>query len=121
MVAALATAGAALAPLTPLVLAGIALAGLGTAACAPSLFRLAGGAVPSHLTGAAIGTVTTVGYLGFVIAPALVGRLAGALTLPTALAVVSVAALALAAGAWRVDRNALAGRNLGAEENDRTR
>jgi MFS family permease len=121
VVAALATVGAALAPLTALVLGGIALAGLGTAACAPSLFRLAGAAVPSHLTGAAVGTVTTVGYLGFVIAPALVGGLAGALTLPTALAVVSVAALALAAGAWRVDRRPLAGRTLGAEENDRTR
>ena len=120
-VAALAIAVAALAPLTPLVLAGIALAGLGTAACAPSLFRLAGAAVPSHLTGAAIGTVTTVRYLGFVIAPALVGGLAGALTLPTALAAVSVVALVLAAGAWRVARRPLGGRTLGAEENDRTR
>jgi hypothetical protein len=49
-----------------------------------------------------MGTVTTIGYLGFVLAPAIVGGLAEATTLPTALAFVTVAAAALAVGASRL-------------------
>ena len=99
VLAAIGTVVGALAPVTPAVLGGIALAGLGTAACAPSLLSLAGRVAPVHLSGAAVGTVTTVGYLGFVLAPALVGGLARLSTLPTALAAITVPALALAAGA----------------------
>jgi len=82
----LATVAAALAPSTPVVLVGIAFAGIGTAAAAPSLVRLAGRAVDPASRGAAVGTVTTIGYLGFVLAPALVGAMAGAASLPVALA-----------------------------------
>jgi hypothetical protein len=98
-VAAVGTFAAATVPSTPLVLAAIAVAGLGTAGCAPSLLSLAGRVVPARTRGAAVGTVTTIGYLGFVLAPAVVGALAGATTLPTALAVVTTAAAALAVGA----------------------
>jgi hypothetical protein len=76
-IAVLATVAAALAPSTPVVLVGIAFAGIGTAAAAPSLVRLAGRAVDPASRGAAVGTVTTIGYLGFVLAPALVGAMAG--------------------------------------------
>jgi MFS family permease len=100
--AAAGSVAAAIAPWTGAVLAAIALAGLGTATCAPSLLGIAGRAVPADRRGAAVGTVTTVGYLGFVLAPALVGGLAGATTLPTALAAVAVAAAVLAAGAARL-------------------
>lgn len=99
LVAAAATVAAALVPSTGLVIVAIAFAGLGTAAGAPLLLSVAGGAVPVHQAGAAVGTVTTVGYLGFVVAPAAVGGVAGATTLPVALAAVAVAALALAGGA----------------------
>lgn len=99
LVAALGTAAAALSPVTAVVVASIALAGLGTAGCAPSLFSLAGRAVPLRFSGAAVSTVTTVGYLGFVLAPAMVGGLSRLTTLPTALAAVAVPAVALAAGA----------------------
>ena len=99
LLAAIGTVTGALTPVTPVVLGAIALAGLGTAACAPSLLSLAGRAAPVHLSGAAVGTVTTVGYLGFVLAPALVGGLARLSTLPTALAAIAVPAVALAAGA----------------------
>lgn len=98
VVAAIATVLAALLPHAGLVIVAIAFAGLGTAAGAPVLLSLAGRAVPVHQAGAAVGTVTTVGYLGFVVAPAAVGGLAGATTLPVALAAVAVAALALAGG-----------------------
>jgi predicted MFS family arabinose efflux permease len=101
-VAAVGTLVAATIPSTALVLAAIAVAGLGTAGCAPSLFSLAGRAAPARARGAAMGTVTTIGYLGFVLAPAIVGGLAEATTLPTALAFVTVAAAALAVGASRL-------------------
>ena len=97
-VAAAGSLAAALLPVTGLVLVAIAAVGLGTAAGAPLLLSLAGRAVPASEAGAAVGTVTTVGYLGFVVAPAAVGGLAGATTLPVALAAVAGAALALAAG-----------------------
>lgn len=102
LLAAIGTAGAALLPVTPLVVLAIALAGLGTAAGAPLLLSVAGRSVPADRAGGAVGTVTTVGYLGFVIAPAAVGALSGATTLPVALAAVGVAAVVLAAGAARV-------------------
>ena len=74
--ASLAAAGtvlAALAPATVGVLVGIAAAGLGTAACAPLLLGLAGRVGRDAHRGAAVGTVTTLGYLGFVVSPAAVG------------------------------------------------
>ncbi|HET7722437.1 MAG TPA: MFS transporter [Acidimicrobiales bacterium] len=98
IVAAVASVVAALVPVTALVVVAIAFAGLGTAAGAPLLLSLAGRSVPLRQAGAAVGTVTTVGYLGFVVAPAAVGGLAGATTLPVALAAVAVAAVALAGG-----------------------
>lgn len=99
VLAAAGTVAAALTPNAALVLVAIALAGLGTAAGAPLLLSLAGRSVPLGQAGAAVGTVTSVGYLGFVAAPAVVGGLAGATTLPVALAAVAVVALALAGGA----------------------
>jgi MFS family permease len=104
LTAAAATVAAALIPNTALVLVAIAFAGLGTAAGAPLLLSLAGRSVPLRQAGAAVGTVTTVGYLGFVVAPAAVGGLAGATTLPVALAAVSVVALALAGGTAALPR-----------------
>jgi predicted MFS family arabinose efflux permease len=108
-VAAAATVAAALVPATTLVIVAIAFAGLGTAAGAPLLLSVTGRAVPVHQAGAAVGTVTTVGYLGFVVAPAAVGGLAGATTLPVALAAVAVAALALAAGTAALDQEPVRG------------
>ena len=98
IVAAAASVAAALAPVTALVIVAIAFAGLGTAAGAPLLLSLGGRSVPVHQAGAAVGTVTTLGYLGFVVAPAAVGGLAGATTLPVALAAVALVAVALAGG-----------------------
>jgi MFS family permease len=95
-IAAVGTVLAALAPSVPLVLAGVVAAGAGTAICAPILFGFSGAGVDAERRGAAVSTVTTLGYLGFVLAPAVVGLLAGARDLPTALALTSVAAVALA-------------------------
>jgi predicted MFS family arabinose efflux permease len=103
-VAAAGSVAAALLPVTWLVLVAIAAVGLGTAAGAPLLLSMAGRAVPPSQAGAAVGTVTTVGYLGFVVAPAAVGGLAGATTLPIALAAVAGVAVALAGGTLRLGR-----------------
>jgi predicted MFS family arabinose efflux permease len=99
LLAALGTVVAALAPWSVAVLVGIGFAGLGTAVCAPILLGLAGAGVTRDRRGAAIGTVTTLAYLGFVLAPAGVGALAAATTLPTAMALIAAAALTLAVAA----------------------
>jgi len=77
-------------------LLGIAAAGVGTAVLAPTLLRTAGLAGDASVRGAAVGSVITIGYLGFVVGPAVVGGLATATTLPAALAVVGLAGLVLA-------------------------
>jgi fucose permease len=77
-------------------LAGVAVAGLGTAVCAPTLISLARHHADPADHGAATGTVVTIAYLGFVIGPALVGLAAGAFTLRVALVAVAAAAFGLA-------------------------
>jgi hypothetical protein len=110
VVAAGASVAAALLPVTALVIVAIAFAGLGTAAGAPLLLSIAGRSVPVRQAGAAVGTVTTLGYLGFVVAPAAVGGLAGATTLPVALAAVALVAVALAGGTAALAREPAPGR-----------
>jgi hypothetical protein len=100
--AVLAAAGslvAATAPGLVLGFAGIVLAGAGTSICAPMLFGLTVEGVDPGRRGAATSTATTFGYLGFVVAPALVGGLADLATLRTALATAAAFAVALALGA----------------------
>jgi MFS family permease len=92
-VAALGAALAALAPGPGLALPGIVLAGAGTSVCAPTIFSLAGAVAPGGGRGAAISTVTTLGYLGFLVGPAAVGGLSGLAGLRVAL--LSTAGLAL--------------------------
>jgi predicted MFS family arabinose efflux permease len=86
----------ALAPWRWAAFTGIAAAGVGTAVLAPVLLRLAGAGSEAEARGAAVGSVITVAYLGFVLAPAAVGGLASATTLPIALACVGAAGLLVA-------------------------
>ncbi len=82
-----------------LALVGIALAGLGTSVCAPTLISV-GGAWAGRQDGVgaagATSTVVTLSYLGFLVGPALVGLVSSAATLPTALGVVAGVAAVLA-------------------------
>ncbi len=96
LVAAAGSLSGALAPWRWAAFAGIAAAGVGTAVLAPVLLRLAGAGSEAGARGAAVGSVVTVAYLGFVLAPAVVGGLASASTLPTALACVGVGGLLVA-------------------------
>jgi len=79
-------------------LVGFALVGAGLAPVAPILFNAAT-RVPGVTRAAAIASVTSIGYSGFMIGPPLIGSIATLASLPLALAVVAVAAGALAYGA----------------------
>ena len=87
---------AALADSVPVALAGIAVAGIGTSVCAPTLLGLAGRLVGPAQRGSAVSAVTTLAYTGFLVGPAAVGLAAGAASLPAALAGVACVAALLA-------------------------
>jgi MFS family permease len=82
-------------------IAGFACLGAGLAVVVPTVFRAAGtghGVAP----GTALAAVTTTGYTGFLAGPPIIGAIAGATSLPAALALVLVATLTVAALAGRV-------------------
>lgn len=79
-------------------LAGFVLVGLGAANIVPVMFGAAG-RLPGSSPGIAIATVTTLGYLGLLCGPALVGFAAHAIGLPLALAGVGAMLLLTAAAA----------------------
>ena len=98
LVAALGAGLAASSHATGLALAGFALAGAGISVAAPILFGAAGRGLPGAQQGSAVGTVTMIGYTGFLIGPALMGTVSGAAGLRAGLVMLAGAALALAAG-----------------------
>jgi len=82
-------------------LIGFALVGIGLANVVPMLF-IGATKVPGVAPAAAIATVSSVGYLGFVAGPPLVGSIAHGLSLSWALGTVVIGALLLAWGARRL-------------------
>jgi len=88
----------ALAPLTPLVMIGFALTGLGLANLFPTAIARAG-----ELTGpSGVAVASTVGYGGMLLGPPSIGFLTDAVGLPTALTTVSALAAVAALIAWTV-------------------
>ena len=81
-------------------LAGFALAGLGVSATAPIAFGLAGRG--RRDAASAVATVTTLGYLGLLTGPPLVGGVAQASSLRVSFAVLACVAAAVAAAATRL-------------------
>ncbi|MDX6261445.1 MAG: hypothetical protein QOH84_3133 [Kribbellaceae bacterium] len=79
-----------------LALVGIAIAGLGTSVCAPTIISMAGAWAGPERRASAISTVTTIAYLGFLLGPAAVGAVSSAWSLPTALGGVAVLAVVVA-------------------------
>ena len=79
-------------------LIGFAVAGAGLAPVAPILFNAAT-RIPGVSRAAAIASVTSIGYSGFMIGPPLIGGIATATSLTIALGVVVLAAGFLAYGA----------------------
>jgi MFS family permease len=97
----------ALAPLTPLVMIGFALTGLGLANLFPTAIARAG-----ELTGpSGVAVASTVGYGGMLLGPPSIGFLTDAVGLPTALTTVSALAAVAALIAWTV-RNTGSPRSL---------
>ncbi|HTT11449.1 MAG TPA: MFS transporter [Burkholderiaceae bacterium] len=101
LLAAVAMAAALLARNPVVALIGFALVGIGFANVVPILF-IGATKVPGVSPAAAIATVSSVGYLGFVLGPPLVGSIAHAMSLGWALGVVVIGALLLAWGARRL-------------------
>lgn len=85
----------------PLVLLGLLVTGLALAGVAPIAFSLAGDLAPGR-AGEASSVITTVGYTGFLLGPALIGGLAELAGLRVALGSVAVAGGAIAALSTRV-------------------
>ena len=97
--------GAALLIGTPLAaIAGFGLVGLGVANIIPVLFSTAGRA-GGTAAGAALAAVATPGYLGFLAGPPLIGLAAEHTGLRTALGIVCLACVLVAAGASRLSRS----------------
>ena len=99
----LAAAGSTITAVSPnaaVALVGLALAGAGISLNAPIVFGAAGRSRSD--AAAAIATVTTIGYLGLLVGPPLVGGVAQVASLRVAFAVLAAIAVAVAAAATRV-------------------
>lgn len=112
LVAGLGFAVALLAAQPVVAMLGFACLGAGMSPIVPIVFRAAGH-VPGVPSGVAVSAVTTIGYLGFVTGPAIIGALAEVTGLPAALGVVAVlgaivSALAKTTGAGRAGAPAAA-------------
>jgi MFS family permease len=86
----------ALAPEPAFALLGLAAGGGGVSIIAPALFARAGRLAGPQGRGAAISTLTTIGYMGFLVGPGVFGAIAGGTSLPLAFLAVSIAAVGLA-------------------------
>jgi len=91
---------AAAAPSAAVALAGLVLAGLGVSATAPVAFGLAGRG--RRDAASAVATVTTLGYVGLLAGPPLVGGVAQASSLRVSFVVLACVAVAVAAAARRL-------------------
>jgi MFS family permease len=96
LVAAGGTAVAAAAPSIPVALAGILVAGAGCSVLAPTVISVTGQAARPQERATAVGSVTTLMYLGFLAGPAAVGGVAQLETLGVSLGGVAALALLLA-------------------------
>jgi MFS family permease len=88
----------ALSPWTWLVLLGVVIAGLGVSVLAPVLLSAVGERGEPGRQGADLSTAATLGYAGFLTGPVVVGPVAEATTLPTALSLLSILAMVVAVG-----------------------
>lgn len=107
VVASLGLLMSALAPWQALALPGFALIGLGAANIVPVMFSAAG-RLSNVAPAVSIATVTSIGYAGLLLGPALIGFIAHGTSLPMALAVVAclLMLVAVAAGIVRPARTA---------------
>lgn len=93
-----------LAPLPSIAIAGFALVGFGLSNTIPVLFSVAGNH-PDFSPGAAIAGVATIGYVGFLIGPPLVGTVAEVVSLQAAFMTIAVCLLSMAFSATALKKN----------------
>lgn len=93
---------AAVAPNPALAIAAFFVAGAGVSVAAPALFGAAGRSSSGGDRGTAVATVTTIGYLGFLVGPPAVGAAAEAIGLRASFALLALVAAALAVSAPRL-------------------
>ena len=82
-------------------MAGFAIVGMGLATVVPILYNAAT-RIPGVSRAAAIASVSSIGYVGFMVGPPIIGAVAHATSLSTAMGTMIVAALVLVVGARRV-------------------
>ncbi len=99
----------------PAALVGFGLVGMGLANAVPVLFRSAG---KEHDAGGAIAAVSTLGYLGFLAGPPMIGVLSETLGLPVALMAVVAFGLTIALGAGIADARRESEVHAGCREHD---
>jgi MFS family permease len=87
--------GIAFAPNVPLAVVAFFVGGAGISIAAPALFGGGGRNAAPAERGRAVATVTTIGYLGFLVGPPFVGGVAEAVGLRAAFAALSLVAVAL--------------------------
>ena len=93
-----------LSPFAALALAGFVLIGFGASNIVPVLFSLAG--QQQHMpTALAIASVTTVGYAGILLGPALVGGIAHLIGLPAAFWMLAALTLTIPLSAAKISRS----------------
>lgn len=80
----------------PLALVGVVVAGAGCSVLAPTLFSAVGARSRPGREGAALGVVSTLGYVGFLVGPPVIGLLSAASSLPTALGLLGLVGLLVA-------------------------
>lgn len=90
---------------------GFAVVGVGLATVVPILYTAAT-RIPGVSRAAAIASVSSIGYVGFMVGPPIIGGIAHATTLTVAMGTLIVAALILMLGARRVPAVAPASREL---------
>ena len=101
LLAALAMAAVLIVARPWMAIAGFALVGAGLATIVPILYNAAT-RVPGVSRAAAIASVSSIGYLGFMAGPPIIGGIAHATTLTVAMTTLIVASLVLAIGSRRV-------------------
>lgn len=90
----------------PLILIGFLIAGLALAAVVPIVFSLAGDIAPKQ-AGQVISVITILGYMGFLLGPALIGNLADVIGLRLALLALGVASLGVVLMSFKIQHPAL--------------
>ncbi|MDB5251542.1 MAG: transporter [Flaviaesturariibacter sp.] len=92
-------------PTVPVSIAGFLLVGFGVSSVVPLVYSRAGRSTTVS-PGSAIAIVTSIGFMGFLVGPPLVGLLAGLFSLRVSIAVVALVGVVIASVAGLVDRKA---------------